>query len=289
MSKVISLPKDEVVKIEKSFSADTSMTYSPRQLITIEDCKEQYLKADEVSHIAQQVIKDRMQGDALLKAKKLICGDEKDKNGVPMWCRPKLPNAISQKWKDFWSMLGTTKSNVNYLLDFAGYKERGGEIETASHYREVKKLATDKKDVEEIDAIYKEAGGEDLSTAKEVKEAVQKSKVWVQPLFEKEVGKQPQVSMSSMMFGLKLQEAIPEPSESEWKSFYRAVASCIHPDKGGSAEHTAILTQLNKMYQLIFSHRKEVKLQEEWWRDYKLWKEDRGYESDFIDEDKLKK
>jgi len=58
----------------------------------------------------------------------LICGDE--------WNAKKLSNNISKKWLSFLETIdlvdkvGSQKMNVNYLLDFAGYKEDGGEIET---------------------------------------------------------------------------------------------------------------------------------------------------------------
>ena len=61
------------------------------------------------------------QGKALLDAKKLICGDE--------WNVKQLTHKTSKKWKEFLKMLdlidknGNQKVNVNYLLDFAGYKE----------------------------------------------------------------------------------------------------------------------------------------------------------------------
>ncbi len=69
-------------------------------------------------------------GDALLKAKKLICGDE--------WNAKSLSHSKSSKWKDFLNTLnlvnknGEVKVNVRYLLDFAGYKEDGGKIEAVS-------------------------------------------------------------------------------------------------------------------------------------------------------------
>lgn len=289
MSNIISLKEKEVNSITKNFSADTGLTYSPRALKTIDDCVEQYNKADEVSHIAQQVIKDRMQGDALLKAKKLICGDEWNLD------MPQIGRSLRSKWSDFLSVIGLLtiggtrdgmpKTNVKYLLDFAGYKERGGEIETASHYREVKKVASSKSDEKEIDALYHESGGAELKTAREVKEAVQEKKISVYQLFTEEVGEEPRADLSSMMAGVKIQEAMPNPTESEWKDFYRTVANCIHPDKGGREEHATILTQLNTMYQIMFKHNKQVAINKAWWADYKIWKEDNGYTSEFIKEE----
>ena len=72
-----------------------------------------------------------LQGKSLLKAKKLICDEE--------WNAVKLTVPVSKKWLLFLETVslidkkGFAKANVSYLLDFAGYKEAGGEIETASH------------------------------------------------------------------------------------------------------------------------------------------------------------
>ena len=215
----------------------------------------------------------------------MICGDE--------WDAPILLGNPLKNWKLFCDGLGlldkkgNPNRNVSYLLDFAGYKEKGGEIETASHYREVKKVSITKTHTE-IDAIYKEAGGEELSTAKEVKESVQKQKVWVQPLFEKEVGKEPHTTFSSMAYGAELNKKMPVPTEPEWKSFYRAVASCVHTDKGGDNNHILILNQLNEMYELVFSHARELEERTKWNIDYKIWKEDNGYKDDFVKEEELK-
>jgi len=71
---------------------------------------------------------DGLQGNALLTAKKLLCGDE--------WDSKKPTKVIGKKWSDFLSVINCQKANANYLLDFAGYKEDGGTIDTASHYRE---------------------------------------------------------------------------------------------------------------------------------------------------------
>jgi len=278
------ITKTEQKMIETVLSSKVSTAYSNTELHTVEDCKDQYLKADEIASIAKNAIKDKLQGFALLKAKKIICDDE--------WDAAQLTHKTSKKWKDFLHVLnligkdGAVSKNVLYLLDFAGYKESGGKIETASHYREVKKVSSTKTHTE-IDAMYDEAGGEALVTAKEVKKGVQKQKVWVQPLFEKEVGKEPRITLSSVAYGMEINNTMPTPTPEEWKSFYRTVASCVHPDKGGNSEHTAILTQLNKMYQLVFTHEKEVSKKNEWNADYKMWKEDKGYKDEFIKEEEL--
>ena len=68
--------------------------------------------------------KDRMQGDALLKAKKLICEDEWD---VQI---NKMNKQKAGNWKSFLRHLDlwedtkrSAKRSVRDLLDFAGYKE----------------------------------------------------------------------------------------------------------------------------------------------------------------------
>lgn len=290
MGKMVSIPTKEVETITKSFSADTAITYSPRHLRTVEDCIDQYNKAEEVSRIAQSVIKDRMQGDALLKAKKLICGDEWDKTNTG------ISKPVFSQWLDFLKNLNLTyivnntvqpKVAVRNLLDFAGYKERGGEIETASHYREVKKVVG--KDVEDIDRTYKEAGGEDLNTAKEVKEAVSKvsKKIWVQELFEKEAGKCPDSGKNTMALGVLALEKLPSVSEAQWKEFYRKMSRCVHPDHGGTDEDMAILASINNMITTVIAENKKTALAKEWQRDYEQWKKDHGYKDEFIDEEDL--
>ena len=123
------------------------MGYDPQ---TIEECKTLYLDAEEISMVVQQAAKDGLQGKSLLKAKKLICGDEWNKEIKTM------SNSLGEKWKSFLHELnlidknGIIVRNVRFLLDFAGYKEAESnliqqgipveEITTASHYREVKKL-----------------------------------------------------------------------------------------------------------------------------------------------------
>jgi len=132
------------------------------KLNTVNDCADLYNKAPD---IAEQ-LKDGLQGMALLEAKKLICGDE--------WDAKKPTKAIGEKWVKFYSMLGAKKENVNKLLDFAGYREGGGKIEKASHYRETKKITVGvekKPTAQEVDEKYDELGGEKLETAKAITDA----------------------------------------------------------------------------------------------------------------------
>ena len=62
--------------------------------------------------------KDGLQCKALLEAKKLICGDEWNKKGSTS--SPKFLLFLGKL--DLIKPDGRPKANVNYLLDFAGYK-----------------------------------------------------------------------------------------------------------------------------------------------------------------------
>ena len=48
----------------------------------------------------------------------MICGDE--------WDAPRLSGASRKNWGIFLESLNCERSTANKLLDFAGYKERGG-------------------------------------------------------------------------------------------------------------------------------------------------------------------
>ncbi len=285
MSSLITLPKNEVETITKCYSADTTSTYNPRQLKTIEDCVDQYNKAEEVSHLAQSVIKDRMQGDALLKARKLICRDE--------WDFKKLSRSTEKSWGVFLDTIGlkgdSGRRQANYLLDFAGYKEDGGKIETASHFREVKKVSTTKTQTE-IDELYDDAGGEELTTAKEVKEGLLTTPktVYVRHLFEDEAGKCPERGANSTRLGTMMLQKTPSITAGEWKKWYHKVSLCLHPDHNkDSSDDMAILASINEMIQTVVDANKKNKEADLWEADFKMWKEDRGYKSDIIKEDEL--
>ncbi len=281
MGNLITLPKNEVETITKCYSADTTSTYNPRQLKTVEDCVDQYNKAEEVSRLAQSVIKDRMQGDALLKAKELICGKEN--------YRKPLTNIISEKWTNFYLMLGAKKNNVDKLLAFAGYKEDGGKIETASHYREVKKVSATKTQTE-IDELYDDAGGEELTTAKEVKEGLLTTPktVYVRHVFEDEAGKCPERGANSMRLGTIMLQKTPSVTSGEWKKWYHKVSLCLHPDHNkDSSDDMAILASINEMIQTVIDANKKNKESDLWEADFKMWKEDKGYKSDIVRENEL--
>ncbi len=308
MNQVTTLPKAEIEKVSKQFSADTGYTFSGKLLRTVDDCVEQYNKAEEVSKIAQMVIKDRMQGDALLKAKKLICGDE--------WNRPKLTDKLSAKWKAFLLNIDCKIRNADILLDFAGYKEQeeklieqGVEvvpITTASHYREVKKLAEGEtqltKKGEEIEVVthehvattYTQAvkvnGGVIPKTAKEVVKVIHvaKKKVSSESLFLKEFPEYENIP--NVDNRLKADDVvgklIPRPDKDEWKHFYRLVAKVVHPDKGGTEVDMSILTGLKEVYEYLHKQNDNADLKSKKMRAYESWCEVKGCKIfDWIDEE----
>lgn len=272
MGKIITIPQDEVMKITKR-STLVGMDYNPK---TLDECTKLYRDAPQIAEIAKSAIVDGLQGKALLEAKKLICGDEWNKAG-------NLSGSLSKTWQIFLQSVSCSKQQASYLLDFAGYKEDGGEIETASHYREVKKrIGTDSS---AIDEAYNDAGGKDLKTAKDVAKSIKS--ISVLKLFEQEVGTFESVMLSTMQLQDKLTECIPDVSQEEWKSFYRKVSHCIHPDKGGEEIEMMMLSSFNKMMNILFKQVKEVQKSKEYRADYAQWKEDRGYESDWIKEEEL--
>ncbi len=289
MGSLITLDKKEVEFVTKRFAADATLTYSPRKLTTVEECADQYRKAPEIAGIAHQAIKDGLQGSALLKAKKLICGDE--------WNAPKLTNNISKKWKGFLETLnlldkkGSQKMNVSYLLDFAGYKEveakliEEGEdiipIGTASHFRETKKHSEHKDHldvaIEYTDAVH---ANNDVvpKTAEEVKEVVLKAenKVSSEAVFMDEFPQYQDIpqGVSDMKYGLDLMKLLPDPDKKAWKSFYHTVARCLHPDTGGSVDDMAILTRLNEMYSFVHNQSEIKQRKDEKMDHYKIWCKD---------------
>ena len=243
---LVNIGKREIDDITKK----TALVRGSYPIYSLEDAKSLFMRAETIGEAAKMAITDGLKGKALLYAKREICGEE--------WNAPKLSNAVSQKWKDFWSMLNITKSNVNYLLDFAGYKEDGGIIETASHYREVKKIAGDMP----IDEKYKELGGSKLKTAKDIREAEKKKESLSERMqrfareFPEYAKEKPTVAYMGM--GPELMKRLPQVTPTEWKNFYRTTAACIHPDKGGSTENMAILSTLNEMYSFIFENRENI-------------------------------
>ena len=291
MSKLTTLPTKEIETISKQFSADTGYTYNEKLLHTVDDCVEQYKKAEEVSRIAQAVIKDRMQGSALLKAKKIICGDE--------WNSRKLSNIISKKWLSFCETLGqidrsgNQTRNISYLLDFAGYKEAEERlieagvdvtpIDTASHYREVKKLS-ELDSHEAVATTYTQAveanNGEIPSTAKEVKEVVNTSKNKVNSMdlflsdFPEYIGIEP--SHNKLKVDDIISSKLPRPSKDKWKHFYKIVASSIHPDKGGTDDDMAILTGIKEVYDYLHQQDKQNMQMSEKTEKYREWCESKG-------------
>ncbi len=282
---VISLDKKTVTGITKRFSA-TATVGNQHILKTLDDCATQFKTADEVSHLAQAAIRDGLQGQALLVAKKIVCGDE--------WNSAKLTSTVSQKWLSFLKTVdlidkrGFAKMNVSYLLDFAGYKEVEEElikegveitpIDTASHFREAKKLS-DSKEHGAVATTYTEAvksnNGVKPSTAKEVVEVVQKSKKKVdsEELFFRD---EPQwaerkTGIGAFAVGNVMVGHISPIEKDDWKRFYKTVAKCVHPDKGGSEDDMTILAAMNEMMNVLHKQQEFEQWQKNKLAAYKIW------------------
>lgn len=270
---------------------------------TEDQCKELYLQAEEIASVAATSIKDGLQGRALLSAKKIICGDYWDKDPSKIKKENGRAEASNRykNYQDFLKRIKCTNANSSYLLDFAGYKEaeevliaEGADItpiDTASHYREVKKQ-TEEKTPEAISKTYTEAvehTGSVPKTAVAVKEAVAKTgeRVYVQDIFEDEVGKRPEVLYAQMFFGNEVLKKVPSVTPAQWKKFYRNVAACVHPDKGGTEQDMEVLARLNEMMNLVIDQTKSILERKAWDKDYIQWKTDKGYESDWVNESEL--
>ncbi len=287
MGTLISIQEKEVKTISKRASL-VGMDYDPK---TVRECEELYRNAPQIAEVAKAAIKDGLQGKALLEAKKIICGEEKYQISDKLAKKEKFWHV----WKTFLNSLNLYDNKLNKtstttvrLLDFAGYKERGGEIDTASHYREAKKV-TGSTDEKVIDAAYKDAGGKDLETAKDVKEKMTKTskKVFVKDIYEEEVGVFNDECLSTLQLQEDLSMALPETTRTEWKAFYRKMSHCIHPDKNSEDGMQAILNDLDKVMTILFKQENNVQNRREYNSDFRQWKEDRGYESDYILEDEL--
>ena len=88
--------------------------------------------------------------------------------------------------------------------------------------------------------------------------------------------------------GPKILSLLPEVSAAQWKKWYRNVSKCVHPDHGGSDTDFAVLNSLNEMINTVIENEEKRQAKNAWEADYKIWKEDKGYESDFIEEKDLK-
>ena len=238
--------------------------YEPKNA---KEAKELYIKAPSIAESAKIGLLDGLQGKALLVAKKDICGDE--------WNAAKITNiAAKNKWFAFLLSLGLSDPRREYsegrtarrLLEFAGYKEAGGTIETASHFREVKKIVESSKP-EMIDPIYKEAGGPSIVTAKEVKEKI--ISTISQPLSKEEIIAKPEPVIDIKSVELFLEtypeyenidqplmnkelenqifQALPDIDKESWKIFYKKLSKIIHTDLGGQDNDMQILSSFNNI------------------------------------------
>ena len=279
MSDLITLSKEDQTIAAGISKVGVSGMNSAYDISTVALCQELYTKAPEIAQIASMAIKDGLQGKALLAAKKIICGDE--------WNKP-LTHQTSKKWKDFLQVLKTSSQQASYLLDFAGYKEVEEElikegieitpIDTASHFREAKKLS-DSKEHGAVATTYTEAvksnNGVKPSTAKEVVEVVQKSKKKVDSeiLFFKD---EPQWSerktgIGAFAVGNAMISHISPIEKDDWKRFYKTVAKCVHPDKGGSEDDMTILAAMNEMMSVLHKQQEFEQWQKNKLAAYKIW------------------
>ena len=111
MGSITKMNSKEIADITRRTGV-VSMGYDPQ---TIEECKTLYLDAEEISMVVQQAAKDGLQGKSLLKARKILLGDE--------WNRKQQTHENSQKLKSFFVSINCSQQQASYLLDFAGYKE----------------------------------------------------------------------------------------------------------------------------------------------------------------------
>ena len=136
-------------------------------------------------------------------------------------------------------------SRVYRLLDFAGYKEEGGVIETASHYREVKKVVG--RDTAKIDEVYEEL--DSPKTAKDVKEQVQSvESKWLEDRKKEEILLEQFLELRPDLKVKAYEDSKTEiavPTKEAWKKFFGVVSHCVHPDKGGEEYLQDILNNIN--------------------------------------------
>ncbi len=267
----------------------TSKAYDPK---TEEECIELYKNAEEISNVAKLTLKDGIQGRALLNAKKIICGDE--------WSNRNLTYRVSEKWKQFYLSLGAKLSNVNKLLDFAGYKEQeeqrieAGEnitpIPTASHYREVKKIAGKDGDVSKTytDAVNLH-DGEQPSTAKEVKRIVTTASNLVpeEEMFQQyaidTIGmKDEELSWGEINYNqvsaLKLSSEVRSVDTNEWDYVKKSITKQFHPDTGdGDDTVMSMISMLDKIFKQVKSMNKNLAIKNAYDEAHEGWLQDNGY------------
>lgn len=116
----------------------------------------------------------------------------------------------------------------------------------------------------------------------EDEEEPEEENIYVKDYFVDIQGEQPKMKYNSLTISGAIVKELPHVSKEEWKEFYRYVANIVHPDKGGSAEMTAILTQLNAMLQIGFKHTEEEAAAVEYYEEYTHWKQHHGFEGDLV-------
>lgn len=298
MSELITLTKEEQQKAVSLSKVGMIGAGRGFNLTTEEECADLYRKAPEIASMAKQSLQDGLQGKALLEAKKLICGNE--------WNKPlHKTNPKSKNWSNFLLEVKCSKQQASYLLDFAGYKEveeklikEGVEvkpIETASHFREAKKaaLANAKEEGIELSSTDKhtetakafteavEANDGDVpKTAKEVKKVLKnfKNKVYSLDIYLKEFPDEVEPQVDNIIkFSGKLAANVPEVSEKEFKSFFKAAAKCLHPDKGGKDEDMNMLLKLKDFMEIIIDRNTKLGEREKFNSKYAKWCESKGH------------
>jgi hypothetical protein len=281
MGSITKMNSKEIADITRRTGV-VSMGYDPQ---TIEECKTLYLDAEEISMVVQQAAKDGLQGKSLLKARKILLGDE--------WNRQRLTDELTSKWKSFLTQINCPHNTASNLLDFAGYKEAEAnliqqgilveEITTASHYREVKKL-TDVPTHEAVATIYTQAvesnNGDKPKTAKEVKEIVVKSinKISVINLWIREEKPEPEKEANNISALATASKMLPDVDRDVWKDFYRTISKVVHPDKGGSEEHMSILSAFNEVMTYLFKNEENRLFNRRRNESFMVWCAKRGYD-----------
>ncbi len=119
-------------------------------------------------------------------------------------------------------------------------------------------------------------------------EEVEEVTVCVRDIFVNEHGECPDITLAPMEFPAKVIGKLPDVTATEWKKFYRLVASVIHPDQGGDKDMTAILTSLNRTMNVVFDHVDETEAVSDWNADYKQWMDDNNYESSYVPESEVR-
>ena len=75
-------------------------------------------------------------------------------------------------------------------------------------------------------------------------------------------------------------------SKKEWKEWYKKVAQCLHPDKGGKAEEFAILKDIDDMMKVLIENREKQDRELNWDKNFNEWKQKNGIDDAYMSEEK---